>query len=84
MAMKNPFSEKKKKNNRKEDSQMLEKIEKSTAEIEAEKVAKKNAREEKKFLKLHAQKRKKWERLVAPVVLFLTILFSYLIWLRSR
>lgn len=84
MVMKNPFAEKKKKSGQKDDPRMVEKIERSTAEIEAEKAAKKHAREEKKFLKLHAEKRKKWERLVAPVVLFLTILLSYFIWLRSR
>ncbi len=87
--MKNPFGKKKRRGDKKaerehEEKEVARKVEKSAAEIEAEKEAKKFAREEKKFLKLHAEKRKKWERLIAPVVLILSLIASYFIWIRSH
>ena len=54
-------------------------LEKRTAEIEAEKERKRFAREERKFLKEHKKKQEKLERFVAPVLLLVTILVSYLV-----
>jgi hypothetical protein len=64
-----------------EQAQSAEAIEKTTEEVEAEREQKRLAREEKKFLKTHARKRQKLERLVAPVLLIVTLLLSYLIFL---
>ncbi len=69
------------------DDELLDKIDelqKTTQEIEEEKYQKKLAREERKFHKEQALKRKKRERWVAPVLLLLTILVSYLVWIFSR
>ena len=60
-------------------------LEKKTAEIEAEKEQKKFERDERKFRKLQEKKRQRLERLVAPILLILTLLVSYFIyWQSSR
>lgn len=56
------------------------KIKRSTEEIEAEKERKRLAREEKKFQKEHQKKLQRLERWVAPVLLILTIIISYIVW----
>ena len=91
-AMKNPFHKKSKKEKELEeqeraaenDESAAEQIVKTTEEIEAEKERKRFLREERKFLKQHAEKRKKMERFVAPVLLILTILLSYVIYLMHQ
>lgn len=83
--MKNPFAQRKKE--KKDDEKKVlkaEEIEKSTEEIEAEKEQKKFEREERKFLKEHAKKRQKMERLIAPLLLILTIILSYLLLLTAK
>jgi len=52
----------------------------STEQIEAEKERKKLEREERKFFKEHQKKSQKIQRLVAPVLLILTFIISFLIW----
>jgi hypothetical protein len=59
-------------------------IEEATDEVESEKERKKFEREERKFLKEHQQKSKQRERWVAPVLLLLTVIISYLVFLFSR
>jgi hypothetical protein len=62
-----------------------EEVLRSIEEIEAEKEAKRFAREEKKFLKAHRKKQEQREKLVAPILLILTVLISYfLYWLSQR
>lgn len=62
-----------------DEAEVAEQLELSTEEIEAEKERKKFAREERKFLKEHQKKRKKIERFIAPLLLILTLIISYLI-----
>jgi hypothetical protein len=57
-----------------------EALQKSTRSIEDEKMAKRLAREEKNFYKEVAKKNKARERWVAPLLLILTILISFLIY----
>jgi hypothetical protein len=59
-------------------------LEQSIEDIEAEKERKRFEREEKKFLKEHKKKRQKQERFIAPLLLILTLLISYLIYLTTR
>lgn len=59
-------------------------LEKRTAAIEAEREQKRFAREEKNFHKAVNEKRKRMERWVAPVLLILTILCSFLIYWQSK
>ena len=84
--MKNLFGQekKKKKDARKRIEEPVDSIavlEKKTAEVEAEKARKKFVREERRFLKEQALKRKKLERWLAPILLLITIAISVLIWL---
>ncbi len=62
----------------------IDELKKNTEEVEAEKAAKKLAREERAFHKSVEQKRKQQERWIAPALLLLTLLISYLIALFSR
>lgn len=62
----------------------LDKLQRSTAEVEAEKEAKRLAREERKFLKEQEQKRKRKERFVAPIILIITVLVSLVLWMVNR
>jgi hypothetical protein len=64
-----------------DDEQKAEQLERTTEEIEAEKERRRFEREEKKFLKEHAKKSKARERFIAPLLLILTILISYIIFL---
>lgn len=59
-------------------------LQKNTQEIEATKAAKRLAREEKKFYKEIEKKNKERERWVAPLLLILTLLISYLIFFLHR
>lgn len=61
----------------------LDDLQKSTEEIEAEKEAKRIAREERKFRKEIEAKKKKRERLVAPFILIATIVVSLVLWIVS-
>jgi len=60
--------------------QQLDQLQKTTEEIEAEKEAKRLAREEKKFQKEVEKKRKRKERLIAPLLLLITVVCSWLVW----
>jgi hypothetical protein len=89
--MKNPFSKSKKdeQEHGEEDDIMPEnlsiaQLEKRTVEIEAAREEKRLAREEKKFLKEQAAKRQRLERWIAPFLLFVTFLFSFLIYMLAR
>lgn len=62
----------------------LDTLQRSTAEVEAEKEAKRIAREERRFLKEQEQKRKQKERFVAPVILIITIIVSLVLWMMNR
>jgi septal ring factor EnvC (AmiA/AmiB activator) len=62
----------------------IDQLQKTTAEVEAEKEAKRIAREERKFHKEQEQKRKQKERFVAPVLLLLTIIASLVLWMLNR
>ncbi len=64
-------------------SSQIDELEKKTKEIEAEKEEKKFAREERKFRKLQEKKQQRMERLIAPVLLILTLLISYFIYWQS-
>lgn len=57
---------------------------KTTEEIEAEKEAKRLAREERKFLKEVERKRKQKERFVAPLLLVISIIVSLVLWAMNR
>ncbi len=59
-------------------------LEKRTAEIEAERERKRIEREEKKFHKSQAEKRRKIERWLAPFFLFITLVFSFFIYWQSQ
>jgi hypothetical protein len=58
----------------------LDELQRSTEEIEAEKEAKRFAREERKFLKEAEKKRKQRQRFIAPILLILTIIISFILW----
>ncbi len=62
----------------------LDELQRNTEEVEAEKEAKRLAREERKFLKDTERKRKQKERFVAPVLLILTIAISLVLWMMNR
>lgn len=62
----------------------LDRLQQTTAEVEAEKEAKRLAREERKFLKEQEQKRKHKERFIAPILLLITVLVSLLLWMMNR
>jgi hypothetical protein len=89
--MKNPFS-RKNQEEMEEESQdsknshgpSIEELQKKTEEIEAERERKKFVREEKKFLKEQEKKRKRLEKMMAPILLLLTLLFSYFIYLSGK
>jgi predicted neutral ceramidase superfamily lipid hydrolase len=66
------------------DEEAADELEKKTNETEAEKERKKFEREEKKFLKKAEQRRRKVERIIAPLFLLLTILISYIIFITAR
>lgn len=55
-------------------------LERRTAATEAEKRRKRLAREERQFRKAVSEKRQRQERWVAPVLLLLTLLISYVLW----
>ena len=65
------------------EASQIEELEKKMAEVEAEKEEKKFARDERKFRKLQEKKRQRFERLVAPILLILTLLISYFIYWQS-
>ncbi len=52
-----------------------------TEEIEAHKSARQKEREEKKRKKAEAEKRAVTEKLIAPILLILTIFISLIVWL---
>ncbi len=81
--MKNPFGKKIKKDKKLKvsEEERAEQVRKSTQQIEDEKNEKKFKREERKFIKEQEAKRKRLERFIAPILLTLTILVSYLIYL---
>lgn len=56
----------------------------ATEETEAEKAQRKFEREERKFLKEQQKKSLSRQRLVAPILLIVTIFISFLIWQLSR
>jgi cytoskeletal protein RodZ len=58
----------------------LDDLQKSTEEVEAEKEAKRLAREEKRFHKEVEKKRKQKERFIAPLLLVITMLVSFVLW----
>lgn len=62
----------------------IDELRKTTAEVEAEKEAKRLAREERKFHKEQEQKLKQKERFVAPVLLLVTIIASLILWMLNR
>ena len=62
----------------------LDVLQQTTAEVEAAKEAKRRAREERKFLKAIEKKRKQKERLVAPFLLFASIIVSLIMWMVSK
>jgi hypothetical protein len=84
--MKNPFSRKKPEEVDEDAAAELEaeELQRSTEEIEAEKERKRLLREEKKFHKLQAKKRKRLERFLAPIFLGLTIVISLIIYFIRR
>lgn len=57
----------------------LEQLQQTTAEVEAAKEERRLAREERKFLKAHQRKQQQRERLVAPILLVLTMIISFLL-----
>jgi hypothetical protein len=61
----------------------LDVLQQTTEEVEAEKEAKRLAREERKFLKAIEKKRKQKERLVAPFLLVATVVVSLIMWMIS-
>ncbi len=58
----------------------LAEIEDSIAKTQADHEAKRVAREEKRLAKERQQKRRAQEKLVAPILLLLTIMASLLLW----
>jgi hypothetical protein len=56
-------------------------LEQATDEVESEKERRKFEREERKFLKEHQKKSKQQERWVAPVLLILTVVISYFVFI---
>ncbi len=56
-------------------------IEALTAEIEERKLEKQREREEKRELKTRKKKSELFDKLVAPILLFLTVLAGAIIWL---
>jgi len=74
-------------NDQSEDGELLDQLDalqETTQQVEAEKEAKRLAREERKFLKDLEKKRKQKEKLVAPFLLIVTILISWLLWTLSQ
>jgi hypothetical protein len=92
--MKNPFHRKNSKNEddiEKDSSQeempahlSIAQLEKRTVEIEAERERKRIEREEKKFHKMQAEKRRRVERWLAPLFLVVTFIISFFIYWRSQ
>lgn len=63
---------------------LAEAVLENTKETEAEKEAKKRARLERKFLKEQAEKSARRARLVAPVLLVISGLVTYIVWVLSQ
>lgn len=64
--------------------EQLDDLQQTTEEIEAEKEAKRLAREERKFLKEVEKKRKQRERFIAPILLIISIIISLILWVMNR
>lgn len=60
--------------------EQLDALQMTTEQIEAEKEAKRIAREERKFLKEIQKKKKQRERMIAPFLLLMTIIISMILW----
>jgi|GEM_PF-694363 len=62
----------------------LDRLQRTTAEVEGEKEAKRLAREERKFLKDQEEKRKRKERFIAPIILIVSVMVSFALWMMNR
>jgi hypothetical protein len=66
------------------EEELAEAVVENTKETEAEKAEKRRARLERKFLKEHAEKSARRARLVAPLLLILTGVVTYIVWVLSQ